>query len=251
MLVLSINTQQESEVPVRLNEFQQPIGRDLTGWTEAKQPDQTTITGQFCRLERLDVSRHVEELYEAFQDSPDARNWTYLPYGPFSSCNEYRDFLISMEGLNDPYHYTVIDKSTNKAVGTLSLMRIDAANGVIEIGHVVYSPRMQRTPLSTEVMTLLQDYVFEELGYRRLEWKCDALNEPSRAAAERFGFTFEGVFRQLQVTQGRNRDTGWYSLLDSEYAVFKSAYKAWLAPENFDESGQQLSKLADLITKLK
>lgn len=238
-------------MPVRLNEFQQPIGRDLTEWTPAKQPEKMTLTGQFCRLERLDVEQHVEELYDAFQDSADARNWTYLPYGPFSSCVEYREFLMSMEGLNDPFHYTVIDQSTNKAVGTVSLMRIDTANGVIEIGHVVYSPRMQRTPLSTEVMALLQNYVFEELGYRRLEWKCDSLNKPSRDAAERFGFTFEGVFRQLQVTQGRNRDTAWYSLLDSEYVVIKSAYKAWLSPDNFDESGQQLNKLDDLITELR
>ncbi|MFY8284395.1 GNAT family N-acetyltransferase [Pseudoalteromonas sp. SSMSWG5] len=236
---------------VRLNEFQQPIGRDLTGWTEAKQPEKTTFTGQFCRLERLDASRHAEELFDAFQDNSDDRNWTYLPYGPFSSYDVYREFLVSMEGLSDPFHYTVIDKSTNRAVGTLSLMRIDQANGVIEIGHVVYSPRMQRTPLSTEAMSLLQDYIFGELGYRRLEWKCDSLNEPSRTAAERFGFTFEGIFRQLQVTQGRNRDTAWYSLLDSEYAVLKYAYKAWLTRGNFDESGQQVNKLADLISKLR
>jgi len=236
---------------VRLNEFQQPIGMALTGWVPAKHPVLTILIGHFCRLERLDVKRHVEELYEAFQDSPDARNWTYLPYGPFSSCDEYRDFLTSMEGLIDPFHYAVIDQLTNKAVGTVSLMRIDTANGVIEIGHVVYSPRMQRTPLSTEVMALLQNYVFEELGYRRLEWKCDSLNGPSRAAAERFGFTFEGIFRQLQVTQGRNRDTAWYSILDSEYEVFKSAYQAWLAPENFDESGHQINKLSGFIAKLK
>ncbi|WP_368644147.1 GNAT family N-acetyltransferase (plasmid) [Vibrio sp. HB236076] len=236
---------------VRLNEFEQPIGRDLTGWVAAKLPEKTTLTGQFCRLERLDTARHVEALYDAFQDSPDARHWTYLPYGPFGSCEEYREFLMGMQEQSDPFHYTVIDNATDKPVGTVALMRIDSANGVIEIGHVVYSPRMQRTPMSTEVMALLQAYVFEELGYRRLEWKCDSLNKPSRAAAQRFGFTFEGVFRQLQVTQGRNRDTAWYSLLDSEYAALKSAYQAWLAAGNFDESGQQLSKLADLITQLK
>lgn len=236
---------------VRLNEFQQPIGSALTGWTPVKHPELTVLNGQFCRLERLDAKQHVEELYEAFQDCPDARNWTYLPYGPFSSCDEYHDFLMSMEGLNDPFHYTVIDQLTNKAVGTVALMRIDTANGVIEIGHVVYSPRMQRTPLSTEVMDLLLNYVFEELGYRRVEWKCDSLNGPSRAAAERFGFTFEGVFRQLQVTQGRNRDTAWYSILDSEYSVFNTAYQEWLAPENFDQSGHQSKKLAELINQLR
>lgn len=232
----------------RLNEFQQPIGFDLTGWTAAKQPEKTTLSGHFCRLERLNVAQHAEELYEAFQDSPDGRHWTYLPYGPFHSSDEYREFLLTMEGLSDPFHYAVIDRSTNKAVGTVSLMRIDTANGVIEIGHVVYSPRMQRTPLSTEVMALLSKYVFEELGYRRLEWKCDSLNEPSRAAAQRFGFTFEGIFRQLQVTQGRNRDTAWFALLDSEYDAIKTAYQAWLEPNNFDEFGHQIRKLSELIT---
>lgn len=236
---------------MRLNEFQQPIGRALPEWTPAKHPEQTVLTGRLCRLERLNVERHAKELYEAFQESPDARHWTYLPYGPFNTCDEYRDFLISMVELNDPFHYAVIDLSTKKAVGTVALMRIDAANGVIEIGHVVYSPKMQRTPLSTEVMALLLNYIFDDLGYRRLEWKCDSLNGPSRAAAERFGFTFEGVFRQLQVTQGRNRDTAWYSLLDSEYAVFRSAYEAWLAPANFDEAGLQIEKLAHFITKVK
>ena len=232
---------------VRFNEFQQPIGEDLTEWTEAELPEKTAFLGRFCRLERLDVTKHVEALYEAFKDSPDARHWTYLPYGPFSSCDEYRQFLLTMEGLSDPFHYTVIDLSTNEPVGTIALMRMDVANGVIEIGHLVYSPRMQRTPISTEVMAILSQYVFEELGYRRLEWKCDALNEPSRAAAQRFGFTFEGIFRQLQVTQGRNRDTAWYSLLDCEYSMLKSAYQYWLAPQNFDKSGRQLNKLADLI----
>lgn len=235
----------------RLNKFQQPIGCALTEWTPAKHPSKLIFNGRFCRLERLDVERHADELYRAFQDSPDARNWTYLPYGPFDSADEYREFLKSMAELNDPFHYTVIDQSTRKAVGTISLMRIDVANGVIEVGHVVYSRRMQRTALSTEVMYLLLNYVFEDLGYRRLEWKCDSLNRPSRSAAERFGFTFEGIFRQLQVTKNRNRDTAWYSILDNEYAQFKSAYQKWLAPENFDESGHQINKLADLIAQLR
>ncbi|WP_127019299.1 GNAT family N-acetyltransferase [Rheinheimera mangrovi] len=232
---------------VILNEFQQPIGQALTDWKPAKQPSKRNMDGQYCRLEPLNAERHSDELYQAFADSRDARDWTYLPYGPFSSANEYREFLTRNSQLNDPIHYTVVAQSTGKAVGTVSLMRIDAANGVIEIGHVVYSSTMQRTPLSTEVMALLLKYVFEELGYRRVEWKCDSLNGPSRAAAKRFGFTFEGIFRQLQVTQGRNRDTAWYSILDYEYAQFKSAYQLWLAPDNFDETGHQLAKLANLI----
>ncbi|PPC77575.1 GNAT family N-acetyltransferase [Pokkaliibacter plantistimulans] len=235
----------------RVNEYNQPIGQDLSGWIPAAHPEQEVFTGKFCCLERLNVERHAEELYEAFQASSDNSNWTYLPYGPFSTYEEYREFLLGMEGLKDPFHYTVIDQSTKKAVGTISLMRVDTMNGVIEIGHVVYSPRMQRTPISTEVMALLLSYIFDKLGYRRLEWKCDSLNGPSRAAAERFGFKFEGVFRQLQVTQRRNRDTAWYSIIDSEYAVFKSAYDTWLDSNNFDESGYQLSKLGKMITALR
>lgn len=236
---------------VRLNEFKQPIGRSLVGWKSARHPEECVLSGRFCRLERINVERHVEELFAAFQGCHDAHNWTYLPYGPFDTCDEYRDFLVGMADLNDPFHYVVIDQSTKTAVGTVALMRIDTANGVIEVGHVVYSPRMQRTPISTEVMALLQKYVFEDLGYRRLEWKCDSLNVPSRAAAERFGFMLEGVFRQLQVTRGRNRDTAWFSLLDREYALYRPAYEAWLAPTNFDDAGLQIRKLADLITQLR
>lgn len=236
---------------IQLNEFQQPVGRDLSDWKHAKQPGKKDFVGKFCRLERLNVEKHAEELYEAYQDSPDERNWTYLPFGPFYSCDEYRNFLMDAEASNDPCHYTVIEKSTNKPVGTVALMNIDTANGVIEIGSVVYSPRMQRTPLSTEVMALLQEYIFDELGYRRLEWKCNSLNEPSRSAAERFGFSFEGIFRQLQVTKGKNRDTAWYSILDNEFNIVKHAYKKWLSSNNFDESGRQLNKLADLIDSLR
>lgn len=231
---------------VHLNNFEQLVGQSLTEWTTAKMPERIAFTGKFCRLEPLNVEMHIEELYEAFKDSDDS-NWTYLPYGPFVSFSEYYKFLTSMEESNDLLCYTVIERTTNKAVGTVCLMRIDAQNGSIEIGHVVYSVRMQRTTLSTEVMALLQNYIFEKLGYRRLEWKCDSLNEPSRTAAERFGFTFEGVFRQSQVIKGRNRDTAWYSLLDHEYSRLETAYRIWLSPSNFDESGQQLNKLRNLI----
>lgn len=236
---------------IRLNEFEQPIGDDLSHWLPPKAPKKLVLEGMHCRLERLNVGNHANDLFQAFQESSDDRDWTYLPYGPFHTLNEYVKFLESMAELNDPYHYTVIDKATQKAVGTTSLMRIDTTNGVIEVGHVVYSKKMQRSKLSTEVMALLLQYVFEELGYRRLEWKCDSLNKPSRIAAERFGFTFEGIFRQSQVTQGRNRDTAWYSILDSEYAAFRSAYVAWLAPNNFDSEGNQLTKLGELISKQK
>lgn len=234
---------------VRLNEFQQPIGAPLPEWQEAQLPGDKPLVGRYCRLERIDAERHAADLYEAYQDAPDSRNWTYLPYGPFATFEAYRNFLIETSGLNDPMHHAVIDLASGKAVGTFALMRIDAPNGVIEVGHVVYSSRMQRTRLSTEAMALLLKYVFADLGYRRFEWKCDSLNAPSRAAAQRYGFTFEGIFRQAVITRGRNRDTAWYSIIDSEYPVLRQAYERWLSPSNFDEAGHQIDKLGDCIVR--
>ena len=230
-----------------LNKYGQPVGSPLAGWQGAKSPQAIVLRGQYCRLEPVNASRHAKALYDAHQQSPDARHWSYLPYGPFHSYEDYRDFLGDLAQSKDPLHYAVIDLSTEVALGTVALMRMDTTNGVIEVGHVVYSPAMQRTRLSTEVMYLLLNYVFSDLGYRRLEWKCDALNAPSRAAAERFGFRFEGTFRQLQVTRGRNRDTAWHSIIDSEYAALTSAYKSWLSVSNFDEAGNQILKLADCM----
>ena len=230
---------------MKLNEFGQPVGEALPEWQPVEPPTALCIDGTFCCLERLDVHRHVESLYHAFQQSEDERHWTYLPYGPFTSLQDYRDFLNGMENKSDPYQFAVIDKVSGHAVGTVALMRTDVTNGVIEVGHLAYSPLMQRTAVSTEVMSLLLEYVFTTLGYRRLEWKCDSLNAPSRAAAVRFGFTFEGIFRQMQVTQGRNRDTAWYAMLDSEYSALRAGYAAWLASDNFDAAGQQKRKLAD------
>ena len=230
---------------MKLNEFGQPVGEALPEWQPVEPPTASHIDGTFCCLERLDVQRHVESLYHAFQQSEDERHWTYLPYGPFTSLQDYRDFLNGMEYKSDPYQFAVIDKVTGHAVGTVALMRTDVTNGVIEVGHLAYSPLMQRTAVSTEVMSLLLEYVFTTLGYRRLEWKCDSLNAPSRAAAVRFGFTFEGIFRQMQITQGRNRDTAWYSMLDNEYSELRGGYSAWLSAENFDAAGLQKQKLND------
>ena len=232
---------------MKLNEFGQPVGEALPEWQPVEPPTISYIEGKYCRLERLDAHRHAESLYQAFQQSEDERNWTYLPYGPFTSLQDYRDFLVGMANKSDPYQFAVIDSATGNAVGTVALMRIDVTNGVIEVGHLVYSPFMQRTAMSTEVMSLLLEYVFFTLGYRRLEWKCDSLNAPSRAAAVRFGFTFEGIFRQMLVTQGRNRDTAWYALLDSEYSRLRVGYQAWLAPDNFDAAGMQMQRLTDFF----
>ena len=233
---------------VRVNEFQQPIGDALPKWQAASLPSDQTLVGRYCRLERIDVERHAADLYDAYQDASDGRDWTYLFAGPFDTFEAYRGYLAAAATLIDPMHYAVIDLTSGKAVGTLALMRIDAPNGVIEVGSITYSPRMKRTRISTEAMALLMKYVFEELGYRRFEWKCDSLNAPSRTAALRYGFKFEGIFRQAVVTRQRNRDTAWFSIIDSEYPTLLAAYERWLAPDNFDAHGMQQRSLVAIRT---
>jgi len=201
------------------------------------------MVGRFCSLEAIDVDRHATELFEANLQAIDDRNWTYLFYGPFDTLAAYRAFLSSMATLDDPLFHAVIDRAGGKAAGVAAYMRIDAPNGVIEVGHINYSPQLQRKPAGTEAMYLMMRRAFDELGYRRYEWKCDSLNEPSRRAAERYGFTFEGIFRQATVYKGRSRDTAWYSLLDSEWPTSKAAFERWLAPENFDSAGRQRRSL--------
>lgn len=232
---------------INLNGFQQPVGTALPGWKSARLPTGKTLEGCYCRLERIRAEHHAAQLYDAYSEAPDERDWTYLPSGPYKTFKSLHAYLLDVETVTDPMHYAVIDLASGQAVGTFALMRIDAANGVIEMGYVTYSPRMKRTRISTEVISLLLSYVFEELGYRRFEWKCDSLNAPSRAAAERYGFTFEGIFRQAIVTRGRNRDTAWYSIINSEYPALRTAYENWLGPSNFDSNGRQREKLGKFI----
>jgi RimJ/RimL family protein N-acetyltransferase len=234
-------------VDVRRNEFGQPIGAPLPDWKGAQAPGREPLVGRYCRIEPVDVERHVEDLYAAYSEAADVRDWTYLSIGPFDTLDAYRAYLTTAATLKDPFHHTVIDLATGKAVGTLALMRIDTGNGVIEVGFVTYSPRLKRTRIATEAMFLLMNYVFDQLGYRRFEWKCDSRNEPSRAAALRYGFTFEGIFRQASVHRGRNRDTAWFSVLDSEWPALRDSYAQWLDASNFDAHGAQVKKLADLI----
>lgn len=232
---------------VRRNEFGQPIGAPLPDWNGAQLPGREPLVGRYCRIEPVDVARHAEDLYAAYSDAPDARDWTYLSTGPFASLDAYRAYLTAAAALKDPLHHAVIDLATGKAVGTLALMRIDSGNGVIEVGFVTYSPRLKRTRIATEAIFLLMNEVFDRLGYRRFEWKCDSCNEPSRAAALRYGFTFEGIFRQAIVARGRNRDTAWFSVIDSEWPALRESYAQWLDAANFDAQGAQVNKLADLI----
>jgi RimJ/RimL family protein N-acetyltransferase len=203
------------------------------------------MEGRTCRLEVLDPERHADDLWEANAADRENRIWAYLPYGPFDSADAYRKWTDGVAAGSDPLFHAVIDTATGKARGVASFLRINPASGSIEVGHINYSPLLQRTPAATEAMYLMMKRVFET-GYRRYEWKCDALNARSRAAAQRLGFSYEGVFRQATVYKGRNRDTAWYAAIDSEWPELESAFTRWLDESNFDSDGGQHQRLADL-----
>ena len=232
----------------RRNEFGQPIGHPMAGWTAPPHPPHTAMTGRYCRVERVSAERHAADLFAAYAVTPDAQDWTYLSAGPFADAAHYADYLRGEETKPDPLHHAIIDTTTGKAVGTAALMRIDRANGVIEVGSIAYSPHLKRSRAGTEAMYLLMRRVFDELGYRRYEWKCDSLNAPSRRAAERYGFQYEGTFRQAIVYKGRSRDTAWFSITDSDWPPLRSTFEQWLTPENFDAAGTQRRSLTALRT---
>ena len=204
------------------------------------------MLGHYCRVEPVDAAAHAADLFAANALDVEGRMWTYLSVGPFADEASYRAWLQSIEPSEDPLFHTVVDTRTWKAVGITSYLRIEPAHGVIEVGHLQFSPLLQRTPAATESMYLMMRRAFEELGYRRYEWKCDSLNAPSRAAALRYGFTFEGIFRQAIVYRGRSRDTAWFSVVDSEWPAIKRAFERWLDPANFDAEGRQRARLSDL-----
>ena len=195
----------------------------------------------------LDAARHAGELHAAFADASPA-SWTYLPdyMGPHTSLAALQTWLTKAEASSDPLWHAIVDAKSGQAVGIACYLRMDANSGSIEVGGLLYSPQLQRTPTATEAMYLMMRRAFDELGYRRYEWKCDSLNAPSRAAALRLGFTFEGTFRQHMVYRGRSRDSAWFSILDSEWPGLKAMFERWLAPENFDSDGRQKTGLAQL-----
>jgi RimJ/RimL family protein N-acetyltransferase len=229
------------------NRLNQPIGFPVENWSPRPRPPRAAMEGSFCRVESLDLDRHAAALHDANLSDAEARIWTYLPYGPFEDLASYRDWMTAACLGGDPLFHAVIDKRTGKAAGVASYMRVDPANGVIEVGHINFAPPLQRTPAASEAMFLMMARVFDDLGYRRYEWKCDALNAPSRAAAERLGFRHEGVFRQALVYKGRNRDTAWYAMTDKDWPAIKAGFQIWLAPANFAAEGRQRQRLSELI----
>jgi RimJ/RimL family protein N-acetyltransferase len=228
-----------------LNRLGQPVGEPVTDWIPPSRPPRESMAGRLCRLEPLEAERHAGELHRANAEDTENRLWTYMAYGPFETLDEFTALLAPLCLTADPLFFAIIDAASGRAVGVASYLRIDPANGCIEVGHIAYAPALQRTPAATEAMYLMMRRVFE-LGYRRYEWKCDALNAPSRAAALRLGFTFEGVFRQAVVYKGRNRDTAWYSIIDSEWPRLEKAFVSWLDPANFDAGGRQRVRLSGL-----
>jgi RimJ/RimL family protein N-acetyltransferase len=219
----------------------QPVGFEVDP-KPAPRPGPVTLEGRFGRVERL-AQHHDTALWESVKDND--RIWTYMSsYGPFADFAAFSAWIASRLPLDDPYCYAVVEPS-GRAVGISTLMEIRPAMRVVEVGHIVYSPALQRTPLATEAQYLLARYVFEALGYRRYEWKCNALNGPSHRAALRYGFVLEGILRQHMIAKGRNRDTTYFSMLDSEWPARKAAFERWLAPANFDRDGRQKTKLGE------
>jgi RimJ/RimL family protein N-acetyltransferase len=231
------------------NELGQPIGFPVEEWCERPTPPRSPLKGRYCIVEPLHPGAHAGDLYRAYLQDREQRAWTYLPYGPFHTFEDYRIWLEADCTGNDPLFHAVIDLKSSQAAGVASYLNIKPGIGVIEIGHIHYSPLLQKTPAATEAMFLMMRRVFDELGYRRYEWKCDALNADSRRAAERLGFEFEGIFRQAAIYKGRNRDTAWYAILDTHWPALKKAFEHWLDPANFDAQGRQRRRLSDYIKR--
>ncbi len=227
------------------NDLGQPIGSSASDWRPPPRPSRKLLEGRFCRLEPIDPDRHAEALFRANALDTDGRGWTYLPYGPFADLATYTAWMRDNCLGDDPFFYAIVDLASGEPVGLASYLRIDPRNGSIEVGHLRFSPLLQRKPAATEAMFLMMQHAFA-LGYRRYEWKCDALNAPSRAAALRLGLSYEGIFRQATVYKGRSRDTAWFAAIDGEWPALQRAFETWLAPDNFDERGEQRTALSEL-----
>ena len=226
------------------NQFDQPVGFPIPEWEGRAHPPHVPLTGRTCRLEPLSLD-HADDLYAVFSAPDSDRLWTYMPYGPFADYGEFHALLEQpLFSGDDPLFYAIIMTESNKAVGIASYLRIAPVFGSIEVGYISYSYALQKQTAATEAMFLMMRHAFDDLGYRRYEWKCDALNAASRQAALRLGFTFEGEFRQHLMYKGRNRDTAWFSITDKEWPKIKAAFESWLAPKNFDVNGSQVKSLS-------
>jgi RimJ/RimL family protein N-acetyltransferase len=228
------------------NHLGQPVGLPVPGWSPRPKPPRTPMAGRFCTVEPLDPERHAADLFAANAEDREGRNWTYYPYGPFAALGDYRAWVENACADPNRLFHAIRDTALGKAVGVAAYINAQPAVGSVEVGSLVFSPLLQRRPAATEAMYLMMRRVFDELGYRRYEWKCDALNAPSRAAAERLGFQYEGLFRQATITRGRNRDTAWFSVIDGEWPALRAAFERWLDPANFDADGRQRQNLAGL-----
>lgn len=229
-------------MPKSLRQLSQQTGIPLPEWIACSKPRKQNIVGQYCHLEPISSARHGADLWQAFSADTDHRIWTYLPYGPFSHQNQLENWInINCMG-DDPLFYTIVDLATGKALGVASYLRIQAEVGVIEAGHINFSPALQQTTAATEAMYLMMKNAFD-LGYRRYEWKCDNLNLGSKEAAKRLGFSYDGLFKQATIYKNRNRDTAWFSIIDTDWPAIQIEYQRWLSADNFATSGKQLSAL--------
>ncbi len=218
---------------------------DLRNWTPRPRPERKALEGRYVRLEPLSAARHDDGLFAAATEGDADHRFRWLGETTPASRAEFQPWLEKVEASEDPLYFACIDKASGRVAGRQTFLRIDPANGVIEIGHIHWGPLMQRKPAATEAHYLFMKYIFDELGYRRWEWKCNNNNEPSKRAALRFGFKHEGVFRQHMVIKGENRDTAWYAVIDKEWPELKKAYEGWLDPANFDDAGKQKRRLED------
>lgn len=225
--------------------MEQALAVDLKNWTARPRPARVPLEGRYVRLEPLSSAAHGDGLFEASSVADAGGRFTWLPDVPPETRAAFQPWLDKAEASEDPLFFAVIDKASGKVAGRQTLMRIDAANGAIEIGNIYWGPLVSQKPAATEAQFLFTQYAFDTLGYRRYEWKCNNRNAPSKRAALRFGFTFEGIFRQHMVVKGENRDTAWYSIIDKDWPALKQAYEAWLDPANFDGDGRQKRRLEE------
>lgn len=230
------------------NQFGQLLGNPVENWTPCQKPAKKIIQGRYCILEPIDINKHAPKLFDVLAIDNRGESWTYLPYGPFATYDEFKDWLTKPTSADDILLYAVANSVTQETLGISGFLRINPEHGVIEIGHLHFSKLLKQTTLATETIYLMLRLVFDDYKYRRCEWKCNNLNEASRQAAERFGFTFEGIFRQCNVFKSRSRDTAWFSIIDSEWPKLKDKFEKWLHPNNFSASGKQILKLKQIMT---